>query len=182
MLADQTRSDPLSTRYRALVAGSSAGLSQATKFVPISRLYKRKPSQGLEPWTPSLPFKSPRRNRRARMTPQVPQIHANRAHERPAGCPRGDALARVGVRTVWAHGWSAGMAGSGSPSVAVCDVLLGRRGAAWWDPCTAERIPQDARRQALCRRNIAGANAYLAAGARWNRAGSLTRVPRPFLL
>jgi hypothetical protein len=30
------------------------------------------PSQGLEPWTPSLPFKSPRRNRRARMTRQVP--------------------------------------------------------------------------------------------------------------
>jgi hypothetical protein len=33
-----------------------------------------KPSQGLEPWTPSLPLKSPRGNRRARMTPQVPQL------------------------------------------------------------------------------------------------------------
>ena len=127
-------------------------LPRAAHNVAISRLYKREPSQGLEPWTPSLPFKSPRRNRRARMTPQVPQIQANRANERSRGFSRGDApcpsRCAHGVRTRW----SAGMARSGAPSVAVCDVLLGRRGAAWWDPCTAERVSQDARRQALRRR------------------------------
>ena len=41
--------------------------------------FSEEPSQGLEPWTPSLPFKSPRRNRRAQMTPQVPQ-KIGRAH------------------------------------------------------------------------------------------------------
>jgi hypothetical protein len=56
-----------------------------------SRTYKRKPSQGLEPWTPSLPFKSPRRNTRARMTLQVPQNQGNRARERPP-------VSRVGTR------------------------------------------------------------------------------------
>jgi hypothetical protein len=83
-------------------------------FAAFAGLISEKPSQGLEPWTPSLPFESPRRNRRVRMTPQVPQIQANRANERQPGFPRLDTNARFGVRTVRARGWSAGMAGSGS--------------------------------------------------------------------
>jgi hypothetical protein len=68
------------------------------------------------------------------MTPQVPQIQANRANERSPEFPRVDAFARLGVRTVCARRWSARVAGSDAPSVAVRDVLLGRRGAPGWDP------------------------------------------------
>jgi hypothetical protein len=59
------------------------------------------------------------------MTPQGPQNQVIWPHERPRRFFRGDARARVGVRTVCARRWSAGVARRGAPSVAVCDVLLG---------------------------------------------------------
>jgi hypothetical protein len=111
------------SRTREAPYSANAWETPAPK-IAISRLYKRDPSQGLEPWTPSLPFKSPRRNRRAPMTPYVRQIRAIRANERLAGFPRVDACARVGVRTVCARGWSAGVARGGAPSDAHSRLCL----------------------------------------------------------